>query len=406
MILATGIPCIYQKNTSSPATVVGLFVGGGKAAVPAGLDGLATMSARLLLEIPDEGKVQDIMSQATRLSYLCLEDCSVILIECLSGNLEEALRVASKIIQDPLISGLRVGRAKELMAANGKAEEDDVVAAAHNAAMAAFYGGRGYGSVLYGTESSLKAIERKDILAFNRRTFVKSNVFFCVQSDLDRDPVRRLLESSFNSLPDGSAAERPGQDPVLPEDRDIALVRETKQTYVGRAFALPRTDLTAMARGYLLETLLGKGPGSRLWELRAEERLAYGVDADLTWTKRAAILVAYLETNRAKASQASEALDRILSALQAGGVTEEELEATRTMARARLLRATEAKSPRLRMIGLFEALGPGAEALSGLLAAVDGVTRDDLNGFVRDVLDPARALRVTVGPSPEGPADR
>jgi hypothetical protein len=58
------------------------------------------------------------------------------------------------------------------------------------------------------------------------------------------------------------------------------------------------------------------------------------------------------------------------------------------------------------MIGLFEILGPGAEALSGLLAAVDGVTRDDLNGFVRDVLDPAQALRVTVGPGPEGPAER
>jgi zinc protease len=404
--LATGVPCLYQKNTSSPATVVGLFVVGGKAAVPAGLDGLATMSTRLLLEIPDEGKVRDLMSQATRLSYLCLEDCSVILIECLSGNLEEALRVAAKIIQDPLISGLRVGRAKELMAANGKAEEDDVVAAAHNAVMGALYGGRGYGSALYGTDSSLKAIDRKDILAFNRRLFVKSNVFFCVQSDLERDSVRRLLESSFDSLPDGRAAELPVQDAVLPEVRDVNLIKKTKQTYVGRAFALPRTDLAAMARGYILETLLGKGPGSRLWALRAEERLAYGVDADLTWTKSSGILVAYLETGRSKAGEAAEALDRALSALRAGGVTEEEMEATRTMARARLLRATEAKSPRLRMIGLFEALGPGAEALSGLPAAVDGVTREDLNAFVGEILDPARVLRVTVGPGPDGPAER
>ena len=401
--LATGIPCIYQKNTASPATVVGLFIGGGKAAVPAGLDGLAAVATRLLLEIPDEGKVRDLMSQATRLSYLCLEDCSIILIECLSENLGEALRVSAKIIQDPLISGLRVGRAKELMAANGKTEEDDAVSAARNAVMAALYGGRGTGSSLYGTDTSLKAIARKDVLAFNRRTFVKSNVFFCVQSDLDRDPVSRLLESSFNSLPDGPAPELPPQDPVLPEDHDINVIKETRQTYVGRAYALPRPDLSSMAKGYLLETLLGKGPGSRLWALRAEDRLAYGVDADLTWMKKAGILVTYLETGRFKATQAARALDRTLSALRADGVTEEELAATRTMARARFLRDNEAKSPRLRTIGLFEVLTPGAEPLSRFLAAVESVTRDGLNAFIREVLDPARVLRVAVGPGPEGP---
>ncbi len=128
------------------------------------------------------------MAQATRLSYLCLEDCSVILIECLSENLEEALRVAAKIIQDPLISGLRVGRAKELMAANGKAEEDDVVAAAHNAVMrGAFSAAGATGRLFTGPNRASRRSTEKDILAFNRRLFVKSNVFFCVQSDLERE---------------------------------------------------------------------------------------------------------------------------------------------------------------------------------------------------------------------------
>ena len=162
--LATGIPCVYQKDAVSPTTVVGLFIAGGKSAVPPGLDGLAAVATRLLLEIPDEGKVRDLMAQATRLSYVCLEDCSVILIECLTENLEEALRVAAKIIQDPLVSGLRVGRAKELMASNAKIEDDDAVAAGRNAVLKALFGGRGYGSALYGTEPGLKSIDRKDVL--------------------------------------------------------------------------------------------------------------------------------------------------------------------------------------------------------------------------------------------------
>jgi len=400
--LATGIPCIYQKDAVSPTTVVGLFIAGGKSAVPPGLDGLAAVATRLLLEIPDESKVRDLMAQATRLSYVCLEDGSVILVECLTENIEEALRVAAKIVQDPLVSGLRVGRAKELMAANAKIEDDDAVAAGRNAALKALFGGRGYGSALYGTEPGLKSIDRKDVLAFIRRFVVKPNVFFFVETDLEWDSLRRLLETAFDAFPDGPAAEIPRQEPVLPEDRDVLVLKDAKQTYIGRAYALPRTGLKDMAEGYLLETLLGKGPGSRLWTLRADKRLAYGVDADLTWMKSAGVLIAYIETGRAKSPEAGAALDRVLSALRDDGVTEEELAATRTMARARFLRATEAKSPRLRTLGLFEVLGHGPEGAIGILEEIEAVTSASLNEYIKDALAPERALRLTVGPAGAG----
>jgi len=405
-LLATGIPCVYQKDPVSPATVVGLVIGGGKSAVPPGLDGLAAVSTRLLLEIPDEGKVQDLMAQATRLSYVCLEDSSIVLVECLSDHLEEALRLAGKVVQDPLLSGLRVGRVKELMASNRKAEEDDPVTVGRNAAFKAFFGGTGYGSDVYGTETSLKAIDRKDVVAFVRRLVVKPNIFFCVMTDLDRESVRRLLERSFAEIPDGTAADIPAREPVVPDDRDISRERESKQTYVGRAFALPRTGLADLARGDLLETLLGNGPGSRLWALREDERLAYDVDADLTWTKRAGVLIAHLETGRAKSVEAAAALDRTLESLREIGVTEAEMEATRTMTRARFLRGTEAKSPRLRTLSLLETLGLGAASAAGLLEAYDAVKLDEMNDYIRRVLDPARALRITVGAAPAGPADR
>ncbi len=403
LTLATGIPCIYQRDTVSPTTVIGVVITGGRSAVPTGLDGLAAMSTRLLLEIPDEGKVQDLMAQATRLSYVCLEDCSIILIECLSENLEEAVRVAAKIIQDPLISGLRVGRAKDLMTANRKIEDDDAAAAARAAVFRAFFGESGYGTALYGTEASLKAVDRKDILAFIKRFLVKPNVFFCVETDLDREAVCRLLEGSFGHIAAGPPAGLPPQAPALPADRVVNLIKETKQTYVGRAYALPRAGLADMAKGALVETLVGKGPGSRLWPLRADERLAYGVDADLTWTRSAAVLIAHLETGRARATEADAALDKALAVLHENGVTAEETEAAKTLARARFVRSVEAKSPRLRTIGLFEALGPGGVSPAAFYEAIGNVTRDDLDAFIHEFLAPEQALKVTVGPAAAGP---
>lgn len=403
LVLSTGLPCLYQKDAASPTTVVGLFIGGGRAAVPEGLDGLAAISTRILLEIPDEGKVQALMSQATRLYYVCLEDVSVVVIECLSEHLEEALRVASKIIQDPLISGLRVGRAKDLLKAYGKMDDDDPIAAGRNAVWSAFFAGRGYGSLPYGNEKSLAAIDRKDVAAFVRRLVARPNIRLGVQTDLEPGPVRRLLEKCFDGIPDGTALETAQQVPVLPEVRDLEVRKETKQSFVARAYALPRTGSADMAKSFLLETLLGKGPGSRLWSLRVDEKLAYGVDADLTWTKSAGILIAYLETGRARVPEAAAALERVLETLRENGLDEGEMESVRAMARTRFLRSTEPKAPRLRTLGLYDALGLGPGSVADLLGAVEAVTREEMAAFVREVLDPARALRVTVGPAAEEP---
>ena len=405
-VLATGIPCTYQKDTSSPTTVIGLFIAGGKSAVPPGLDGLAAISTRILLEIPDEGKVQALMAQATRLYYVCLEDVSIVVIECLSEHLEEALRVSSKIVQDPLISGLRVGRAKDLMKAYGRMDEDDPVATGRNAAFSALYGGRGYGSLLYGSGPSLAAIDRKDVVGLVHRLVVKPNVYFGVQSDLDPKAVRSLLEKYFNGIPDGPAAGTTAQKAVLPDDRELAVRRDTRQSSVGQAYVLPRGGLADMAKAFLLETVLGKGPGSRLWSLRVDERLAYNVDADLTWTRSGAILIAHLETSQAHVSEAATALGRVINGLRDKGLASGELEAVRAVARTRLLRATEMKSSRLRTLGLYQSLGLAPDGVTDLLAAADAITREDLEAFIREVLDPARALKITVGPGPQAPAPR
>ncbi len=398
-MLSTGLPCIYHKDKSSPTTVLALFVRGGTSAVPAGLDGLAYLATRLTLEIPDEGKVQDLMSQATRMSLLCSEDCSIVLIECLSENLESALRVGSEIIQDPLITGLRIGRVKELMKLNGRAEADESPIAGRSGVLKAFFGGSGYGTAVYGTEESLKAIGRKDALAFYRRFFNRSNLFFCIGTDLEKEPVRALLEKYFAKFPDGEAAAIAPAPPVLPSNREIALPKDTKQTYISRAFALPAPDALNQAKGYLLETLLGKGPGSRLWGLRMAERLAYNVDTHVTWTRSSGILEAFLETENAKSARASEALDGALVDLLDKGITDEELRTTRTMAKAQFLRATEAKAPRMRILGLFEVLGLGYGYLESFFEVIDAVTLEDMNAYIRAALAPEKALKVTIGPA-------
>jgi predicted Zn-dependent peptidase len=158
------------------------------------------------------------------------------------------------------------------------------------------------------------------------------------------------------------------------------------------------------AKGFLLEVLVGQGPGSRLWDLRTAGRLAYNVDSRATWTRGGGILEAFLETENAKATRAAEALDGTLRELWEKGVGAGELEATKSMAKAGFLRSAEMKATRTRFLGGFEVLGLGFEHISGLFEAIDDVTLEDLNAYIRAVLDPEKALRINVGPEGPGPS--
>jgi len=56
----------------------------------------------------------------------------------------------------------------------------------------------------------------------------------------------------------------------------------------------------------------------------------------------------------------------------------------------------------LRIIGLFEVLGLGYGHLEGLFEAIDTVTLEDMNAYIRAALAPEKALRVTIGPAGTG----
>jgi zinc protease len=364
---------------------------------------LAYLATSLSLEIPDEGKVRDLLAQATRMYLSVWEDCTIIHIDCLSENLEAALRVASDIVQDPLLTGIRIDPTKRTMDLRGRAARDDAEAAGRDAVLRALFGSRGYGTTAFGTEGSLRSLGKKEVSDYRRRFFTRSGLFFSVGSDLEGDHVRALLEKYFSRFQDSGPPDVPPQRPELPEDRDLLLVRDTKQTYVGRAFVLPAPSPSTFARTLLLETLLSRGPGSRLWELRTTGKLAYNVNAGTIWTRTAGILEAYLETEASKAERASAAMDEVLKDLREQGPSDDEFEAAKTLAAAQFLRSVETKPVRTRMAGTFEVLGLGHEFLSGIFEAIDRVTRADLLSFIEDVLGPDKALRIAIGPGSADP---
>jgi predicted Zn-dependent peptidase len=392
-----GLTMIVERDGSSETTILQILVRGGKRAEPEGKTGLAFLTTRLMVEIPDSGKVRQLMSMAARFWVSSRGDYSLIHIECLSPNLEQTLKILSKIILDPLFSGLRIDAVKDYMRHQTRVEEDDSVVVGHLANMRALFPSPGYAGSVYGEEKTIEAIKGRDIAEFYRRHFTAGNVVVLVSSDLEVQRIVDIVGKALAELSPGAALSFPPVGLREAGEKTAHIERDTKQSYVSLAYPLPAVTPRSYALSFLLENLLGKGPGSLLWPLRSEKRLAYNVNARATQMVDGGVLEAYLETTNSKRETARAELRNLLERLADGGTAADELEAAKAAARANFLRDNEVKGTRAGTLAAFEALGLGFNYFNELLNEMDAVGLEEMNAFIESVLAQEKAFEVVVG---------
>ena len=396
--LENGITLIYEKDTSSKITAVQIYIKGGKRAEHPEKPGLAYLTTRLTLEFPDQDKLRSIMNQATQVGFDCQNDYSYVAIICLSENLEESLKIISQIMYKPIFSGLRINGVKKLMERMRDRKGDEPSNIAHQKFMETIFAKTPYGHPPYGTKESLKATKKKDVTDYFKKLYHGGNMVVVVSSDLEFKNIQKLMNAYYGKFPPGKSLALPPMESPAPTSQSHNIPRDSQQSFVSAGFLLPRISPKTYILVSMLENLLGKGIDSRLWQLRVKEKLAYNVNARMTYSQAGGLMEAYLETESSNQETALGALKNTLSLLQTQGITPEELEVTKTFFKSSFLQDIETKEKRTQLLGYFEIIGLGYDFLQKLMAEVDAVTLEEINAFILDILDPGNCSYVIIGP--------
>jgi predicted Zn-dependent peptidase len=394
---------IYQQEQSSKITIVHLVIKGGKLGAPSAKRGLAFLSTRLAVELPSSDHLRKLMHLGSSIISYIDGDHSTITIRSLTENLEETLKVAAKVIKKPLFSSIRIANLKRFMKHRAKGEEDSPDAVMEKTYLTVFSGKGeyGYGGSIYGSEDSRKAIKRKDCIAFYKRYFNSANVVMSVCTDLDKLEITKILQKYFDSFPKGEAVELPQIQPSIPDKTSVFIEKDNQQVLISYGALLPDSGRENFAHIFLLDNLLGKGIGSRLWVLRSGLDLAYSLNTRFVQFKDAGLLMIQMKTDNSKKQDALIAFKALLEDIHKKGVTEEELQITKVRARADYLRSNETKTQRARQLAYFEAMGVDYSYMEDFFKALDSVTTESLNNYLKKVLDPERLVEVTIGPRAE-----
>jgi predicted Zn-dependent peptidase len=398
IVINNQLSFIYQQDMSSEITVVHLLIKGGKRAVPISQRGLSFITTGLAMEMPDMDEVRRLMELGTSHVYHIHSDFVTISIRSLSQNLAKSLHIITRVLRKPLFSSLRIGNVKRYLEHKQKSEKDSPEQLMDLTFFNTLF--TSYSGSIYGDAQSLKNLKRKDVIDFYNHFFNLANMIIAISTNLSKTEIIPIIEKNFALFPQGELQKLEKVEASIPKKKEIFIKKDNQQVLISFGAMLPRMSRQNFAMIYMLENLLGKGIGSKLWPLRAKKELAYSLKSQFSQLEEAGLLTILLKSDISKRQEAHKGLKKLLTNIYENGVTQKDLDIAKVRSQADFLRDNETKVSRSQWIAYFEALGVGFDYLEKFFSNIDQVTLEQFNSYLKKVLNPHRLIEVVIGEEP------
>ncbi len=268
---------------------------------------------------------------AAELHFRSDQDGVGVSAQFLTENRDQVVDLLHLALTTPRFDPDAVERVRGQVIAGLQSDAKDPDAIAGRILRAKAYGAHPYGTVGDGTEKSVAALTRDDMLAAFAGAIARDRIYVAAAGDITPQELGALLDRLLGDLPPTGAK--------VPERVELAAKAGVSVT----AFPGPQTSISFyqggmrfndpdyFAASILTEIIGGKGFASRLMdELREKRGLTYGAGAGLAAYDHAEIMSGGLSVSNENAAEAIKVIREIWADVAASGVTQKELDDTKT----------------------------------------------------------------------------
>ena len=395
--LPNGLRVLVCEDRKLPlVNAVAVFRGGLLAETP-GTNGITSLAARTLVKGTSTRTAEQINDEIEDVGGQIRADSGnnsfSVSVEVMSPDLRLGLDLLSDVLVRAAFPDNEIAREKEDQIAAIKAEDEQITAVAKHAMRRAIFGFHPYGLRSSGTEESVAALTREQLLAFRDRCVTASNGVLAVFGDVDSAAVRSLAEELFGALPSGELLMTgPPVATPLPEPVEM-VVNEPKQQAVLMVGFLGTDALSPDRSALELIDTASSDMASRFFHrIREELGLAYFVGAAQMMGFAPGIFTFYLGTGPAKADLVRKNFQDEIDALARDGLTEAEL----ARAKKKIIGGEAIRNQSLEafahVVAADELYGLGFDHYARRASEIEAVTAGDIHAVARKYfLEPNRA---------------
>ena len=253
------------------------------------------------------------------------------------------------------------------------------------------------GQTIMGEAKGIRALQRRDLLGFMRRHYTTDRIVLSAAGAVDHD---RLVDLARRKLVfPKSTTKKQLKAPAYREGHKKIFRRKLSQTHVCIGFPSIQFADPRKYHALLLNTLLGAGMGSRLFQTVREERgLAYTVYSYQDFYHDTGIFGLYLGTDSNKTAEAVNLVLQELAAVADDSITEEEVDRAKSQLKGSLILSLEGSYNRMNRLGRLELFQHTFVPLEQSAAQINAVTLADVRAIAGEIFREKLLTMVVLGP--------
>jgi zinc protease len=249
----------------------------------------------------------------------------------LTENRDKALDLLHQALTKPRFDADAIERVRGQVLSVLRSNAKDPDTLASQALMARAFGSHPYGSDGNGTEDSVKALTRDDIVAAWKGALARDRIYVAVAGDVSAADLGPMLDKLLGDLP-ATGAPQPARVELMAKGglKQVSFPgpQSSISFYQG---GIRFEDPDYFAAAVLNEILGGDRFNSRLMdEVREKRGLTYGVGTGLTALDHGEMLSGHLATANDKAGEAIQVIQDQWADVAKGNISQDELDAAKT----------------------------------------------------------------------------
>lgn len=411
IVLENGLTVYFYRNPELPLVSFRMIIpGAGSAFEPQGLDGLANLTAELLLKGTSTMTAEEIAEAldflGARFAISDAEEYATVYGECLSEHLPRLLQIASECLISPAFKEDEYKKELSRKIDNLKAIKDNPGSALRQYFRKAYFGDHPFGHLSVGTDSSLKKMTLQEIKKFYSSRYRPDVAIMAVVGEVEKEKLLEILKSTIGKWPKPSTPAPSISIPPVPVPKGKKLIFVDKPDATQSYFALgapgyPVGDKIS-ARASIMNTLWGGRFTSWLnTELRIKRGLTYGASSSFQSWKIGGLFMASSYTKNDKIGEMLDITFDLLKKAKTQGFSAEEVDSARNYILGQFPPTLETNGSKANAYLRLIYYGLGFDYYDKYLKEISNARPEDIKAVATKLLPESDFVLVVVGKGAE-----
>jgi predicted Zn-dependent peptidase len=351
-VLPNGMLVLTESMPHVRSVSMGAWVGSGSRDETKELNGISHFVEHMVFKGTTSRSAQQIAREVDtiggNLDAFTGKETVCFNIKVLDENVAPALDVLSDLVLHPTFAPEDLDREKGVILEEIKMDEDNADYLVHEVWTQNFWKGDALGRPILGTAKTVSSFDQQTLFNFYAGRFTPRNMVFSAAGNLEHDAFVAEVEREFGSLEASGDAEPEVAAPKATPH--ITLKRKKSLEQVQFCLGVPAPPVNDARRYgvYLLNTMLGGGMSSRLFQtIREDQGLAYSIYSEMNPFRDTGSLCVYAGTSVDKTQKVLQLTLQELRRLKEETVSDVELKRAKDQLKSNMVIGLESSGSRM-----------------------------------------------------------